>query len=75
MAKFIVFNTLKQAEHWMKHKNKMLQPAAEQYDSEYFEFYSVGIKQQVVRVSGWRCGCGCDQGSTHAQVVGRIKNA
>jgi hypothetical protein len=75
MAKFIVFNTPKQAEHWIKHRNKVIQPTVEQYDSEAFDYYTIGIKQQVVRVSGWRCGCGCDMGSTHAEVVGRIKRA
>jgi hypothetical protein len=73
MAKFIVFNTLKQAEHWMKRKNSFLKQHADRYDSESFDYYTVGIKQQVIRVSGWSCGCGCGQGSTHVTVLGRIK--
>lgn len=75
MAKFIVFNTPKQAEHWIKHRNKVIQPAAEHYDSEAFDYYTTGIKDKVIRVSGWACGCGCGQGSTHVTVVGRIKRA
>lgn len=73
MTKFIVFNTLKQATHWIKRQNSLLKRHADMYDSESFDYYSVGVKNQVVRVSGWACGCGCGMGSTHATVVGRFK--
>jgi hypothetical protein len=75
MAKFIVFNTPKQAYHWMKRKNSLLKQHTDRYDSESFDYYTVGIKNQVINVSGWACGCGCGQGSTFATVVGRIKRA
>lgn len=75
MTKFIVFNTPKQAEHWMKRQNSLLKRHADEYDNESFDYYCVGVKNQVINVSGWSCGCGCGQGHSHATVVGRIKRA
>jgi len=74
MTKFIVFNTPKQAEHWMKRQNSFYTKLLG-YDSESFHYFTVGTKNQVINVSGWKCGCGCDQGAMSAQVVGRIKRA
>jgi hypothetical protein len=71
----IVFNTRKKAEHYIKYK-KARQDQYEnwqQYNDEEFCYYIIDGKK-VLRIWGWRCGCGCDRGDTNATVIGRIKS-
>ncbi len=72
----IVFNTLKKAQHYTKHKNKQYEAQRNRqdyyYNDEEFCWYEIA-GNKVLRVWGWRCGCGCDRGDTNATVVGRIK--
>ena len=76
MSKFIVFNTQKQAKHWVKFKNAIVKKQLElAQDSERFAHFRLSSKNRVVYVSGWQCGCGCDQGHTSVSVVGRFKSA
>lgn len=75
MSKFIVFNTQKQAQHWVKHRNKVLRDQHYERDPEVFSHYAILCDNKVGYVSGWRCGCGCDMGSTHVAIVGRYKRA
>jgi hypothetical protein len=77
MSKFIVFNTQKQAEHWVKFQNAIVKKQLDLWqDSEWFAYFSVNEhKNRVIYVSGWQCGCGCDQGHTSVSVVGRYKRA
>jgi hypothetical protein len=76
MSKFIVFNTQKQAEHWVKFQNTIVNKQLELWqDSEAFAYFKLSSKNRVVYVSGWQCGCGCDQGNTSVSVVGRYKRA
>lgn len=70
-SSMIIFNTLKKAEHYVKHKNATRADDPYYFD-ETFDFYSIR-NNKVLYVSGWRCGCGCDRGSTSARVIGRIK--
>lgn len=72
MKKFILFNTLKKAQHYVKHCNKNYLKEIWD-DGEQFLHYEIS-KDKVLRVWGWRCGCGCDRGSTDATVIARIKN-
>ena len=70
MKKFTLFNTLKKAQHYVKHRNKTKD--YDPWDSEQFQHYEIS-GNNVIYVFGWRCGCGCDRGSTSATVIGRIK--
>lgn len=67
----IIFNTLKKAEHYVKHKmaNRKTDPFN---DGDSFGYYVIA-DNKVLRVWGWRCGCGCTRGNTQASVIGRIK--
>lgn len=70
MSKFITFNTLSKAQHYVKHLNarRYNDPSGEQ-----FTWYTIK-DNMVLNVWGWRCGCGCDRGHTDATVIGRIKS-
>jgi hypothetical protein len=67
----IIFNTIRKAEHYVKHKmaNRKTDPFN---DGEQFAYYVIA-DSKVLRIFGWRCGCGCTRGHTHAVVIGRIK--
>lgn len=72
----IVFNTLKKAQHYVKHKQARLNKSRNSdyyYNDEEFAWYEIK-DNKVLSVGGWRCGCGCDRGSTSATVIGRIKS-
>jgi hypothetical protein len=72
----IVFNTLKKAKHYVKHKEAMqkkYRASDRYYNDEEFSWYEIA-DNKVLNVWGWRCGCGCDRGSTSATVIGRIKS-
>lgn len=72
----IVFNTLKKAEHYVKHKQARLKKWRETkryYNDEEFSWCEIK-DNKVLYLWGWRCGCGCDRGSTSATVIGRIKS-
>jgi hypothetical protein len=74
----IVFNTLKKAQHYVKHKQAKYKSyvnnsSSYYYNDEEFMYYEIS-KNMVLQVWGWQCGCGCDRGSTSATVIGRIKS-
>jgi hypothetical protein len=72
----IVFNTLKKAQHYVKHKTAQYRSylnKSRYYNDEEFMSYQIS-ENMVLCVSGWQCGCGCDRGSTSATVIGRIKS-
>jgi hypothetical protein len=73
MSKFILFNTRKKAEHYLKHMRALTAKDQWYYDGEQFCYYEIS-DNMVLRVWGWRCGCGCDRGDTNASVIGRIKS-
>lgn len=77
MKVFIVFNTAKKAEHYVKHFNKKMANDINtnpMYGGDYHHDYLYVEKHRVIRNSGWRCGCGCDRGSSNLSIVGRIKS-
>lgn len=73
----IVFNTRKKAEHYIKHKDAQHEKfvrSQEYYNDEEFNYYIIDDStNNVLNIFGWRCGCGCDRGSSSATVIGRIK--
>lgn len=69
MRKFITFNTLKKAKHYVKHLNAIRN--TEEWD-EHFSWFTIK-DNKVLHVYGWQCGCGCGRASMSAKVVGRIK--
>jgi hypothetical protein len=72
MKKFVLFNTLKKAQHYVKHMNAWVKKEPYYNDGEQFCWYEINHKN-VLCVSGWSCGCGCDRGHKSAYVIGRIK--
>lgn len=77
MKVFIVFNTVKKAQHYIKHFNKKMAHEIDTnpyYGGDYHHDYLYIEGDRVLRSSGWRCGCGCDRGSNNLAVVGRIKS-
>ena len=74
---FITFNTVKKAEHYVKYFNKKAAHMINthpMYGGDYHHDYMRIENHRVVRFHGWRCGCGCDQGSSDVTVIGRIKS-
>lgn len=69
----IIFNTLKKAQHYVKHRAVLDKKDDWYNDGEHFSFYDIK-DDMVLHVFGWRCGCGCDRGDTSASVIGRIKS-
>ncbi len=71
---FITFNTRKKAEHYIKHKNAQYNSFLNgpYHNGEEFQYYTIK-NRKVLKVDGWRCGCGCDRGSTYAYVIGKVK--
>lgn len=70
----IVFNTLAKAQHYIKHlEAKKSKDPWYDYSDEHFCYYTIK-KRHVLCISGWRCGCGCDRGSTDAKIIGKIKS-
>lgn len=69
----IVFNTIKAAEHWVRHCNKTRDFSNGGYDWSEQTTYIDG--QYVLQSSsGDGCGCGCDMYRyNYVKVVGRIK--
>lgn len=70
----IIFNTLAKATHYVKHKNKQYSTYSNgpYFNNEEYEYYYTKNKR-VLKLSGWKCGCGCDRGSNNTTVVGKIK--
>ena len=69
----IIFNTIKQAEHYVKWCQK-----TRDFNTGHYEWSSMTTHIQgnlVLQVSsGDTCGCGCDTGRYHnVYVIGRIK--
>lgn len=72
---FIVFNTPKQAMNFIKERHKRQKTLiTEMYGTDY-PIYQLVVndKKEIIEITGWRCGCGCDRGSTTATVIGRLK--
>ena len=72
----IVFNTRKKAEHYVKFKKAQRDKhelSSYHYNDKGFSYHIID-RNKVLNIWGWRCGCGCDRGSTSATVIGRIKN-
>ena len=69
----IIFNTIKQAEHYVKWCQR-----TQDYNTGHYEWSSQStyIKDNYVlrSLSGDTCGCGCDNGKYYdVFVIGRIK--
>jgi len=59
----IVFNTIKKAEHYVKHCNRNI------------DSYNISGDRVIRRHSGDSCGCGCDMYNySYCEVIGRIKD-
>ena len=70
----IVFNTLKKAEHYVKHCKKTKDYSTLGYEwSERSTFIEGNFV--ICRSSGDSCGCGCDMYVYHnKKIIGRIKD-
>lgn len=70
----IIFNTIKKAEHYVRHCNKTRDYFNDGYDwSEQTTFIEGNLV--VSKSSGDSCGCGCDMYVYHNRtIIGRIKD-
>lgn len=70
----IVFNTIKKAEHYVRHCNRTVDSSQGGYDWSEVCTYISG--DRVIRsYSGDSCGCGCDMYRySYIEVIGRIKD-
>jgi len=70
----IVFNTLKQAQHYVKWWNKKHSYYRPGYDYESYKMIIIN-KRVLINHSGDGCGCGCENYLfNHNTVKGRIKS-
>ena len=69
----ILFNTLKKAQHYIKYKNDVVKKAKDPYTDEYYTYYTIS-SNKVLYVTGWQCGCGCDNRWISNKVIGRVKS-
>jgi hypothetical protein len=70
----IVFNTIKKAEHYVKHCNDRIDSSQGGYDWSEVCTYISGDRV-IRRHSGDSCGCGCDMYNySYYEVIGRIKD-
>ena len=69
----IIFNTIKDAEHYVKWCNKTKDYSRGGYDWESYSTFISG-KYVLNNLSGDGCGCGCDMYRyNYITVIGRIK--
>jgi len=73
-SKFIIFNSLKKAEHYVKWCKENIDYYNDGYDWSNVSTY-INDDKVLRRLSGDSCGCGCDNHLyDYIIVVGRIKD-